>query len=125
PTASNLLDLMDSEPEVEVLDFISSFAESARLLGQRTAEMHAMLSADGESAGFAPEPFTPFYQRALYQSMRNQAAETFSLLNRLVKQQDNPSPELVAVVGLEEVVLERMRRVVGVKLHSMRTRMHG
>ena len=39
--------------------------------GRRTAELHAALAAETMDPGLAPEPFTPLYQRSVYQSMRN------------------------------------------------------
>ena len=66
----------------EVTELIGTFLESARLLGQRTAQMHVALASDPDNPAFAPESFTPFYQRSLYQSMRNLAVQTMQGLRR-------------------------------------------
>ena len=42
-----------------------------QLMGQRIAEMHAALAGETMDPGLVPEPFTPHYQRSVYQSMRN------------------------------------------------------
>ena len=56
---------------------IESYLEWARLLGQRTAELHAALATPAEDAAFAPEPITPLYLRSVYQSLRNRAAQVW------------------------------------------------
>ncbi len=55
------------------------------LLGRRTGEMHKALSAEHQDKEFKPEDFTPFYQRALYQSMRNRSARIHEELVKLKK----------------------------------------
>ncbi len=50
--------------------FLGSYLETIRLLGRRTAELHKALSAATDDPAFRPEPFLPFHQKALYQSVR-------------------------------------------------------
>jgi maltose alpha-D-glucosyltransferase/alpha-amylase len=73
---------------------MSYSASLMNLLGKRTGEMHCALSADDENRDFKPEDFTPFYQRALYQSMRNRAARVHDQLVKL-KKTDGDNGELV------------------------------
>lgn len=54
----------------------------AELLGRRTAELHVALGHEISEKGFEPEPFNPFYQRSLYQSIRNLVEKTFDMLRR-------------------------------------------
>ena len=54
---------------------IGAYLESAALLGRRTAELHVALASRRDDPAFAPEPFTPLYQRSLYQSMRTLARQ--------------------------------------------------
>src|SRR5439155_7972152 len=63
-------------------ELIGPFLENAKLLGQRTAELHTALASDREIPDFAPEPFSVLYQRSLYQSMRNHSGQMFLLLRR-------------------------------------------
>ena len=53
---------------------VGTYLDTARLLGQRTAELHRALASDHDDPAFAPEPFTTLYQRSLYQSLRNGSA---------------------------------------------------
>src|SRR6185312_15300720 len=68
---ARLVDLAAQEIPAEVADSIGSYLEFARLLGERTAQMHTALAAADDGSDFAPEPFTALQQRAQYQSMRN------------------------------------------------------
>jgi maltose alpha-D-glucosyltransferase/alpha-amylase len=125
-TAANLLVLQAQEPPPEVRDLIGGFLESARLLGQRTAELHAALAAPTDDPHFGTEPFTPHYQRGLYQSMRNAAITSFDLLRRYVAdEEEEPLPEAVAVLGLRDEITKRFRRVTSRPIRSLRTRAHG
>jgi maltose alpha-D-glucosyltransferase/alpha-amylase len=65
-TTRNLLRLARTELPTLAREVIGPFVEDARLIGQRTAELHNALSSDPGDAAFAPEPFTIFYQRSLY-----------------------------------------------------------
>src|SRR5207253_6478007 len=71
------LDVIDEDLPQAALDVLGSYLESARLLGQRTAEMHLALAAVRDDPDFAPEPFGALYQRSLYQSFRSQVRQTF------------------------------------------------
>jgi maltose alpha-D-glucosyltransferase/alpha-amylase len=102
------------------------YLEEARLLGQRTGEMHIALAGDPEDAAFAPEPFTLFYQRSLYQSMRNLAGRTLQLLA-------SSGPRLAAglnaratdLAGRETEIMTRFRRIIHHRVGGMRIRVHG
>jgi len=56
---------------------LGTYYDFARLLGQRTGEMHGASSAP-ELGEFSPEIFTPFYLRSLYQSWRNRVIESLT-----------------------------------------------
>ena len=102
------------------------YLEEARLLGQRTGEMHLALASDGENPTFAPEPFTLFYQRSLYQSMRNLAGRTLQLLSAAIP---GLPPALQGraheLIGREADIMARFRRIVHHRVGGMRIRVHG
>jgi maltose alpha-D-glucosyltransferase/alpha-amylase len=122
---SSLLQLAAEDVPEAVVAQIGTYLELARLLGQRAAEMHLALAADPRDREFAPEPFSPFYQRALYQSMRNLTAENLQLLR------DNfgTLPEIIhadarKVLSLEKEILKRLRAVSESPLQAQRIRCH-
>jgi maltose alpha-D-glucosyltransferase/alpha-amylase len=123
--APSLMRLTEEEMPSLAVEMIGSFAESVRLLGQRTAQLHWALATAGDRAAFQPEPFTPYYQRALYQSMRNLTTNSFTLLAGVAKNNGDAPPEVATVLGLENEVLERFRNLTSRPLTSMRTRVHG
>jgi maltose alpha-D-glucosyltransferase/alpha-amylase len=124
-TPEAILSAADGETPDEVQDLIGTYLESARLLGQRTAELHAALGSITD-ASFVPEPHSPYYQRALYQSLRNQAAESFRLLRRRSIEEGLELPaEAISVLERESDVLAAFRQVVGSVIRSPRIRTHG
>jgi maltose alpha-D-glucosyltransferase / alpha-amylase len=123
--AGSLLDLAAREPPPNAAALIGTFLESARLLGKRMAELHLALASDGANPDFAPEPFTPFYQRSLFQSMRNFAVEELRNLRRalpLLKPDVRPDAE--KVLAAEPAILDLLRRVHAHPIAARRIRCH-
>lgn len=58
-------------PPAALAELLAEPLQGARLLGERTAQMHAALADDRGDPAFTPEPFTSMYQRSLFQTMRN------------------------------------------------------
>jgi maltose alpha-D-glucosyltransferase/alpha-amylase len=110
----------------EVAESIGTYLESARLLGTRAAELHLALASAPEPAPLAPEPFTPHYQRGLYQTMRNLVARNFKLLRKKMK---SLPPELASlaqkVADLEGLIQELFRSVFEGRITAKRIRIHG
>jgi maltose alpha-D-glucosyltransferase/alpha-amylase len=120
-----LFELAEREVPSIAREHLGSFREMIRLLGQRTAEMHLAL-ASGEEPAFAPEPFTPFYQRSLYQSFRAQARRALTLLRRRLKElPDSLREEAQHLVEQEEALLKRGRAIFEQTITAQRIRVHG
>jgi maltose alpha-D-glucosyltransferase / alpha-amylase len=121
-----LLDLAEKEASPLAKDMVGSYLDIATLIGQRTAEMHLAISADQGNPGFAPEPFTSFYQRSIYQNMRSLTTQVFQTMRKVLgdlPEESRRDAELV--LGLEQEILERFRRVIDRKISAMRIRCHG
>lgn len=122
----SLMELAVKELPPALTTMLGTFTESARLLGRRTGEMHLALGADLDNKDFAPEPFTPFYQRSLYQSMRNLAVQNMQLLRRRLSTIDLPTrPVADRVLALESEMLKRLRSVYETRISAQRIRCHG
>ena len=118
--------LLERETPSLAGDMIGAFLQSAELLGKRTGELHIALASGSEDPAFAPEPFTPFYQRSIYQSMRTLVARVFPALEkRLSELPEGVAEDARSLLTREDVLLERFRRVVDHRLTGMRTRVHG
>ena len=121
-----VLELSRREVPEAVVGLIGTYVELARLLGQRTAEMHRALSADAQDPAFAPEAFTPFYQRALFQSMRNLAVRNLDQLRRaLARIPEALRQDATQLVASQPDVLKRLRRVYERPIQAQRIRCHG
>ena len=111
--------------EAAVASF-GAYAHTARLLGQRTAEMHAALASRSDDPAFRPEPITPLYQRSMYQSMRNSARRGLALFRR--RAADLPEalrPDLERLLAREADLLARLHAVTSRPFRLQRIRIHG
>ena len=121
-----LLELVEATPPVLVSQTMGSYVEAVRLLGQRTGELHLALASDSLDPAFAPEPFSPHYQRSLYQSMRNQVRE---VLARLAERQHllpaRAGDACAALLRSEAELLAAFRGILGRHLDGKRIRCHG
>ncbi|MCC6669624.1 MAG: maltose alpha-D-glucosyltransferase [Planctomycetes bacterium] len=96
------------------------------LLGQRVAELHVALANDAGDPAFAPEEYTPFYQRSLYQSVRNVLRAMLDRLRRELGGMAGPWRDLAeAVVARESTLLEGLRALTRTRIASRRIRIHG
>src|SRR5947207_1544278 len=59
------------------------YAEKAKLLAQRTGELHLALASVQDDPLFAPEPFNAMAQRSVYQSMRALLRRNFDSLKKI------------------------------------------
>ena len=107
-------------------EMIGPFLTSASLLGQRTGELHIALASDHQDPDFAPEPFTQFYRRSLYQSLRTATDRALTLLgDRLTHLPEEARAGALMLLALRNTILERFRCAVDRKITAMRIRCHG
>jgi maltose alpha-D-glucosyltransferase/alpha-amylase len=114
----------DLSPLAEEL--IGVYLEAAQMLGQRTGELHVALAQAADNPDFAPEPFTDFYRRSLYQRMRTQANEALQLLRRRLRH----LPETVhhdaqQVLDHQTLIRRPFQALRDRKIAAMRIRCHG
>lgn len=122
----HLLDGAAANEALPAQEILGTFQESVRLLGERTAQMHLALAADSDDKEFAPEPFTPFYQRALFQSMRNQAVQNLTLLRqKLPKLPEEVRADAEQVLRLQNDLIARLRVIADTRITGSRIRVHG
>jgi maltose alpha-D-glucosyltransferase / alpha-amylase len=94
----------------EVHEQVGPFLSLAKLLGQRTAQMHIALAADVDDPALAPEPLTSLSQRSLYQSLRNGVRIGLRGARRSAGNLDaDLQAQLTAVVDREDEILERLK----------------
>jgi maltose alpha-D-glucosyltransferase/alpha-amylase len=119
-------DAAATDPPPLAHDLIESNLEWARLLGQRTAELHIALANPADDSAFAPEPITPLYLRSVYQSLRNRAAQVW---RRLTRRHRLLSPDVQAdaraVLDREAELHGRYRAIMSRRWTGLRIRVHG
>jgi maltose alpha-D-glucosyltransferase/alpha-amylase len=112
-------------PPPAIVELIAAPLEHSRLLGRRTAEMHASL-ADESSLAFAPEPSSPTAQRSLLQSMRNTTRATMQTLTDRVSKLQGPAKELgSAVLASESRIMNLFQSITSRPIRAPRIRVHG
>jgi maltose alpha-D-glucosyltransferase / alpha-amylase len=125
-SVGTMLDLAEKEAPPLAKDMIGSYLDVATLIGQRTAQLHLALSADSGNPSFAPEPFTSFYQRSIYQTMRSLTTQVFQTMRRVLKDlPEETQRDAGTVLGLEQEILLRFKKVIDRKITAMRIRCHG
>jgi maltose alpha-D-glucosyltransferase / alpha-amylase len=121
-----LLRMAAEGPSQDARTLVGPYLEEARLLGERTGEMHVILASDRTNAAFAPEEFTLFYQRSLYQSMRNLSGRVLQQLAAGLDDLQEPARGAAEeVLRLDAVILRRFRWVTEGKVSGYRIRCHG
>lgn len=118
--------LIDHVPSEFTIQLIGPFVQSAELIGERTAEMHRALASEQVDAAFAPERFTPMYQRSQYQSMRNLTRRTLVMLNRRKESLDDDLRNDAAyIISHEKTLLAAFQAILDWRISAMRIRCHG
>ncbi len=126
PALGPIKTLLQQSSPITVVEHVGTYLENARLLGQRSAEMHLALATDERGGEFSLEPMSPQYLRSVFQTMRSLAIQNLRLLRKQIK---NLPPDLAPVaqrVGeLEPVILQHYRQLVDQKFTAGRIRIHG
>ncbi|HWB13607.1 MAG TPA: maltose alpha-D-glucosyltransferase [Pirellulales bacterium] len=122
----SLVDLARREISHAATERLGVFRQSAELLGQRTAELHRALASETTLPDFTAEPFTQYYQRSLYQSMRKLTAQTLSLLRRrLSSLGESVLADAKTVLEQERDLDQCLHAILSRRIHAVRTRSHG
>ncbi|MFO7707083.1 MAG: maltose alpha-D-glucosyltransferase [Desulfobacterales bacterium] len=120
------VDLLDSAPSPETVECIGDYLDTARLLGRRTAQMHACLASEQSLPDFKPEAFSKLYQRGLYQSMRTLAGKALPLLRgQFNRMPEGLRPLAVFVIEHEKDLMGCFKDLLDHKISALRIRCHG
>ena len=123
----SLYDFDSSEMTPQAEELVGGvYLEFARLLGQRTAELHLALSSVDINPAFAPEPFSLLYQRALYQSLRGLTRKVFQQFGGSIRKLPGEiRDEAKNVYSSEKTVLKYFEIILKKKIPVTKTRVHG
>ncbi|HEX9577154.1 MAG TPA: phosphotransferase [Myxococcales bacterium] len=118
----SILDLAQMEAPPEARELFSSSLAAARLLGKRSADLHAALIS-GDPA-FAPEPYSALDQRSVYQTKRNLTGKVLRQL-RTMKLQGRLAELAGQFLARERDLYARFEPLLGARLTAARGRIHG
>ena len=122
----SVLEASRQEPGEIATRTIGGYLESARLLGRRTAELHAALSSDPTDPAFAPERISPLDQRSIYQSLSGLSLRATELLrSQLNKLPAEAREEARKVLELESRIAYTLKSFLARRLNTTRIRVHG
>jgi maltose alpha-D-glucosyltransferase / alpha-amylase len=126
PHSADIMTMSEQEPNEEKKILVGEFMEHAKLLGEKTAELHTALCGSDELPGFRPEDLTFGDQRSLYQSLRNQTGRTLALLHAAGGNMDAPSQELIqSLLKKEKDILFKAEPMLHKKFRAKKIRCHG
>ncbi|HET8569121.1 MAG TPA: maltose alpha-D-glucosyltransferase [Candidatus Limnocylindria bacterium] len=111
-------------PREAATAFEPSLALAGRL-GTRVAELHRALASEQQDPAFAPEAFTPQYQRSLYQSVRNGVSRSLRRLRGALPGLGAGRADAELLLSREAEAHERIRELLERPLTLWRTRIHG
>ncbi len=116
-----------TKSERHVQERISDDAELARLLGQRTGEMHAALCHSFDDPQMQPETFTPFARRGYAQAVRNLAVRNIDLLRDQLDRLPDESARALAgrIVARKDEIERRTRDIADIPDGGRLIRCHG
>ena len=122
----NLLEASQHDPPEMAVRTIGSYLDSARLLGRRTAELHAALSSDPTDAAFAPERITPLDQRSMYQSLSGLSMRATETLRSQLSKLPAETRELgKRVLEQEPRIASILKTFLARRITTTRIRVHG
>ena len=102
------------------------YREKAKLIGQRTGELHRALALSSEERAFAPEQFNAMAQRSVYQNMRASLRRNFDLLEKkLPTLPDAFRDEAAQVLASEDQILAHEQRILDRRANATKIRIHG
>ncbi len=107
-------------------ELCGSYLDAAVLLAQRTAQLHLALASEPGAAAFAPEPYTPEFQAAMLESLREKGQRSFELLREHVAGMLGDTKDAAErVLAAEDQVLRAFESALSAPIAAVRTRIHG
>ncbi len=115
----------DVAPSALAAEATGPWLEFARDLGRSTGDLHRALACAADDPEFAPEGYTPFYQRSLAEGFRARARSAFRLLRLAARQNEGAAGLASTAFALEGMVVGRFKLIGARPLKGGRIRTHG
>jgi maltose alpha-D-glucosyltransferase / alpha-amylase len=125
-SARELLAATETGPPPLADELLGPYLPAVRRLGQRTAELHRALSAAAAHQDLAPQPFSHFYQRSLYQSLRGLTGSVIDTLrDQLPRLSATLRGDARHIIEAEGHLLDRFKMLTNRRLTASRIACHG
>lgn len=123
----SFLDVKMEKIPADIKEYIGVFyLEMAKLLGERTAQMHLEFSSDYSNPNFSPEKFSTLYQRSVYQSMRGLTNKVFKDLEKnLSKLKKGSQQDARFLLRMQKEINGCLKRITQKKYSALKIRIHG
>lgn len=119
-------DVLHFEPTADFQDLTGYTLMYAKQLGVKTAQMHLAFGSEERDPAFIPEPYTPFYQRSMFQSFRNMAEKTSEILRANIATLSPADQQLAEkILASSQKIHDCFSYMKNVPILSLRTRIHG
>ena len=124
--ARHPLEMASLETETPAREMFGDYLASVRLLGERTAQMHAVLADVNAGPDFAPERVTLESRREMYEALERQADVSFQLLRQEKANFDaGVAEDADQVLAREWRIRGRFRPLLDCEIEALRIRHHG
>jgi maltose alpha-D-glucosyltransferase/alpha-amylase len=111
------------DPPAYVTEAVRTYLAMADVLGRRTGELHAHLSADASTPAFTPEPFD---RAATAEAMRRHADDRLALLERALPSLDERARDMAhRVLSRADVIRDRIASIETAADAGRLIRVHG
>ena len=125
PTPRHLLDVTEAELG-RGREFMGPLLADAKLLGQRTGEMHLALASDPGHPVFGTETVSTLQMRSVYQSIRSTVKTSIAVLKRRRSQlHEADAAQVDELIEAENTLLDQIKAVMSEKITIDRIRIHG
>jgi maltose alpha-D-glucosyltransferase/alpha-amylase len=124
PTTRDIMAAQGDAPPEPLDELLAPWLQFARLLGRRTAELHRALATARPE--FAPEPYTAYDRRSIYQSMRGLTARALRSLHVAEPYLEEEERRLVNEISeRQQDLFEQFRGILNLEAPGCRVRGHG
>jgi maltose alpha-D-glucosyltransferase / alpha-amylase len=125
-SARDLLTATEGETPPVARERLAAYLPVAHRLGQLTGELHGVLGTSAGRPHLAPEPFSRFYQRSAYQSLRGLTFSVVDALRAAVPWLPAAlRPDAEQVIAAQGAILDRFRGLLERRITAVRLACHG